>query len=125
MSDVILGLFRSAQDVTRYQSGDTIFAEGSVGDRMYVLRSGRVAVTVAGTLLEEVEPGGMFGEMVLLDKGAPRSATVVATTECEVIPVDERRFLFLVQQTPFFALEVMRIMAARLRARGSRIAGKG
>ena len=37
-----------------------------------------------------------------------------------VIPVDERRFLFMVQQTPFFALRVMRVLTARVRAMNER-----
>jgi CRP-like cAMP-binding protein len=50
----------------------------------------------------------------LLD-GRPRSATAVAVTTCELVPIDLRRFLFLVQQTPHFALQMMSLMAARLR----------
>lgn len=125
MSNPIVGLFRNTQEVERYKPGDTIFAEGSFGNCMYVLRSGRVAVSVGGTLLEEVDEGGIFGEIVLLEKNVPRSATVTALVDSELVPIDERRFLFLVQQTPFFALDVMRIMAARLRARGARIAEGG
>jgi CRP-like cAMP-binding protein len=57
--------------------------------------------------------------MALVD-GGPRSATVRATTTTEVIPVDERRFLFMVQETPFFAIRVMRLMTARLRTMNER-----
>jgi CRP-like cAMP-binding protein len=46
----------------------------------------------------------------------PRSATVVATTDCEFVAVDEKRFHYLVQQTPFFATQVMRVLAERLRS---------
>ena len=45
----------------------------------------------------------------------PRSASVVAVNDCEFVAVDEKRFQFLVQQTPFFATQVMRVMAERLR----------
>jgi len=54
------------------------------------------------------------GEMALIDSSA-RSATAVARTDCELIPVDDKRFMFLVQQTPFFAIHVMRVLADRLR----------
>jgi CRP/FNR family transcriptional regulator, cyclic AMP receptor protein len=53
--------------------------------------------------------------MALIDH-AERSATAVVTIDSEIIPIDEKRFLFLVQQTPFFALDVMRVLAHRLRA---------
>jgi CRP-like cAMP-binding protein len=52
--------------------------------------------------------------MALLDK-EPRSTTAIANTDCRLVPVDQKRFTFLVQQTPYFAIEVMQIMAERLR----------
>ena len=57
----------------------------------------------------------IFGEMALIDD-APRSATAVAVTDVELVPVSEKQFLFLVSQTPFFAIKVMRVLARRLRA---------
>ena len=68
---------------------------------------------------ETVSAGGIVGEMAMVD-GSPRSATVCAIKPSTVIPIDERRFLFMVQQTPFFALRVMRVMTARLRAMNER-----
>jgi CRP-like cAMP-binding protein len=52
--------------------------------------------------------------MSLIDD-SPRSADAVAKTACVLAPVDERRFLFLVHETPMFALHVMSVMAERLR----------
>ena len=66
--------------------------------------------------------GGIVGEMALVD-GSPRSATVRASKPSTVIPISERRFLFLVQETPFFAIKVMQVMAARLRAMNERVKG--
>ena len=56
----------------------------------------------------------IVGEVGIVLPG-PRSASVVAKTDCEFVAVDEKRFQFLVQQTPFFATQVMRVMAERLR----------
>jgi len=109
-----ISLFRNVQDCVRYPAGDVIFSAGEEGELFYVVREGTVTLSVAGETLEEVGPGGVFGELALLDH-VPRSATATAGTDCEVIPIDERRFCFLVGQTPFFALTVMRVMAARLR----------
>jgi CRP-like cAMP-binding protein len=53
-------------------------------------------------------------------RGSPRSATVRAIKSSIVVPIDERRFLFMVQQTPFFALRLMWVMTARLRAMNER-----
>jgi CRP-like cAMP-binding protein len=64
--------------------------------------------------METLGPGGIFGEMALID-GTVRSATVRAKTDCEVAPINEKTFLFLVHETPFFAIAVMRALAGRLR----------
>ena len=66
------------------------------------------------SLIRTVGKGGLVGEMALIDD-SPRSADAVARTDCLLTPVDERRFLFLVHETPMFALQVMTVMAERLR----------
>jgi CRP/FNR family cyclic AMP-dependent transcriptional regulator len=98
----------------RFVAGDVIFAEGDKGDAMYVIRSGEVAIERGGHVMETLGPGGIFGEMALID-GSPRSATVRAKTDCVVAPINEKSFLFLVHETPFFAVAVMRTLADRLR----------
>ena len=65
-------------------------------------------------MLERVGPGGFLGEMVLIDD-LPRGATGRATTDVRVVPIDEAEFVRLIEVTPRFALEVMRVMAKRLR----------
>ena len=78
--------------------------------------SGRAGGNSAGNrLLDTLEGKTIFGEMALVD-GAPRSATAVAMTDVTLVPVSEKQFLYLVSQTPFFALKVMRVLARRLRA---------
>ena len=98
----------------RYAAGDVIFAEGDRGDAMYVIRNGEVTVEHGGRVIETLGGGGIFGEMALID-GSVRSATVRAKTDCEVAPINEKTFLFLVHETPFFAIAVMRALAGRLR----------
>ncbi len=58
--------------------------------------------------------------MALIDN-SPRSATAIASTDVILIPISEKQFLFLVSETPFFALMVMRVLARRLRAANSAI----
>ena len=98
----------------RFSPGDVIFAEGDRGDAMYVVRNGEVTIERRGTVMETVGGGGVFGEMALID-GSPRSATVRPRTACEVVPINEKSFLFLVHETPYFVMAVMRTLAARLR----------
>jgi CRP/FNR family transcriptional regulator, cyclic AMP receptor protein len=107
-------IFKNVDDVERFGAGDVIFSAGEPGDRVYVVRSGTVTIEAEGLPLEELEPGGIFGELALID-ASPRSATATATTACELVVLDERAFLFHVSQTPFFALTVMRVLAGRIR----------
>jgi CRP-like cAMP-binding protein len=69
---------------------------------------------IDGKLVETVRPGGILGEMALID-AAPRSATAIAKTQCVLVPIDEKRFADLIQRRPEFALHVMRVLANRLR----------
>jgi CRP-like cAMP-binding protein len=109
-----LGLFKHATDTETYAAGQVIFEAGDAADKMFVVQSGEVEIKVGDRVIDRHGPGGMFGEMGLID-GSPRSATAVAATECVVVPINERRFTFLVQQTPMFALQVMRVMSERVR----------
>ena len=81
---------------------------------MYAVVEGEVQIVVRGQVVEAVGEGGIFGEVALLDD-RPRSASAIASTDCKVAVIDLKRFGVLVQQTPFFAVEVMRVMAERLR----------
>lgn len=107
-------LFRNDDNTQTFAAGTQIFAEGEPGRNMYVVKDGKVDIVSLGHLLETVGPGGIFGEMALIDK-AHRSAGAVAKTNCTLVLIDERRFLYLVQESPFFALSVMGVMADRLR----------
>ncbi len=109
-------IFKFEKNVATFDAGQTIFNAGDEGHCMYVVQAGEVDVFVNGQLIETVGPGGIFGEMALIDK-SPRSATLVARTDCRLVPIDEARFMQHVHRTPFFALQVMRIMTARLRRR--------
>jgi len=66
-------------------------------------------------VLETLSDYNIFGEMALVD-AAPRSATAVAVTDVKLVPVGEKQFLFLISHTPDFAVNVLRVMAQRLRA---------
>lgn len=112
----ILQLFRNEEQVESYQAGQTIFTVGDPGQVMYVVKAGEVEIVVKGKAIERLDPGAVFGELALIDQ-SPRSATAIARSACQVVPINERRFIFLVQETPFFALHIMRIMAERLRQR--------
>ncbi len=112
-SKLFMNLFRGASTVD-FSLGQTIFEADAHGDTMFVILEGEVEIVIGTSVLEKLGPGCIFGEMALIDDG-PRSARAVATKDSRLAPVNRRRFEFMVQETPFFALEVMTILADRLR----------
>jgi CRP-like cAMP-binding protein len=101
-------------------AGTAIVTEGGVASEMFLLRKGRAEIRVHGQPVEDVREGGIFGEMALIDQSS-RSATVVAIEDCEVIPINERLFVILIQDAPYFALDVMRTLVERIRAMNRRL----
>jgi CRP/FNR family transcriptional regulator, cyclic AMP receptor protein len=100
--------------VREYKAGEAVFREGDAANELFVVQSGEVEVRRGNRHLETLRQYGIFGEMALID-GAPRSATAVAVTDVKLVAIGEKQFLFLISNTPNFALNVMRIMARRLR----------
>ena len=112
-------LFNNSKDAVSVDAGEVIFKEGDPGDVMYAVLSGRLDVIHKDAVIYSVGEGDIIGEMAIVDK-SPRSATLVAAEPSSVVKVDEKRFLFLVQEHPTFAMQVMRIMADRLRQANDR-----
>lgn len=111
---VTIDLFRNETDTLAYAPGQVIFSEGDAAKAMYVVIEGQVNLSIKGKTVDQLGPGGVFGEMALID-AAPRIAAAIAASACKVVAVDEKRFNFLVQQTPHFALQLMRVITDRLR----------
>ncbi len=99
----------------QFKPGDIIFKEGDPGDLMYIVKKGEVELYISNQLVETVGKDGFFGEMALIDSQG-RSAKAVAKTDVELSPLTEKQFIFMVQQTPFFSLRVLRTMVQRIRA---------
>lgn len=109
-----INIFKHASDAVTLESGEVLFREGDDGDTMFAVIEGEIELSRNGAEVEVVTPGGILGELALVDP-APRSATARANTRTRVAPVDHRQFTFLVQEHPTFALQVMAVMAERLR----------
>jgi CRP/FNR family transcriptional regulator, cyclic AMP receptor protein len=113
----VQGLFRNAQRTVTVPAGGVIFAIGDSGEEMYGVVRGQVSLDTDDHHIALIEVDDVFGEMAIIDK-SPRMATATATEETELAVIDYRRFLFLVQETPTFALQVMSAMASRMRPPG-------
>lgn len=107
-------VFRNSREAVTIEAGQVLFAEGEPGDVMYAVVEGEIDLTRAGQPIELISAGGIFGEMALIDP-SPRGAAATARTDARVVPVDEAHFTYLVHEHPTFALQVMRVMAERIR----------
>jgi len=109
-----VNIFENDPNIRTLIAGETLFHRGDPGNTMFVVLDGEVVLTVGDMVVERLGAGAMFGEMALIEQ-MPRTATATAFSPTKIVEVDQKRFLYLVQNTPFFALDVMRTMAARLR----------
>lgn len=107
-------LIGAGAPVRDFKAGDVIFRQGDPADELFVVKSGKVEIRLGNRVLDTLDERSIFGEMALIDR-SPRSATAVAATDVSLVPVGEKQFLFLVSRTPYFALNVMRVLAQRLR----------
>jgi CRP/FNR family transcriptional regulator, cyclic AMP receptor protein len=110
----ITSIQRGPEDSVDYEAGLVIFRDGDRADQMYMVVEGEVEIRRGDRILEIVGPGGILGEMSLVDD-SPRSADAYAKTDCKLAGFNRDKFISLVQKTPLFALEVMALMAERLR----------
>ncbi|HEX2197072.1 MAG TPA: cyclic nucleotide-binding domain-containing protein [Burkholderiales bacterium] len=99
----------------RYERGKVIMVQGQTGAFMYVVMEGRVAISLRGATVERVGPGGVFGEMALVDQSA-RAANAAADTDCILLAINRPVFLNLVRTDPIFGVSLLGAVAARVRS---------
>lgn len=111
-------IFSREPDIRSFISGAPIFRKGDPGDCMFVIVEGTVEIHSHGAVVDRLGVGELFGEMALIDS-RPRSAAAIAATDCRLAAIGEKRFLRLIEQTPKFALQIMRVMSERFRRNSS------
>jgi putative ABC transport system ATP-binding protein len=109
-----------ATEIVTLRPGNFLFREGDEGDALYIVKSGTLRIMNGSIVYETVRAGGIVGEMALVDRGMPRSASVIAATSAELIKIDVPKFLALIASAPDFLLTVMGVMARRIRIMNSR-----
>ena len=100
-----------------FPAGATVFAKGDPGNCMYVVQSGVVEMVLGDKVIETCGPNEAIGFMSMVD-GAPRSSTARVKEACELSAIDERRFRFMVDEVPNFAMYLFGAMARRIRGMG-------
>ncbi|MEM9505145.1 MAG: cyclic nucleotide-binding domain-containing protein [Cyanobacteria bacterium P01_E01_bin.43] len=113
-AEYTIELFSKISDNQTLKAGDVIFKAGDAGNVMYGIISGTVAMQVEGKTVETIEAGDVFGEGALVHPDKLRRSTAIAQSDCELALLNEERFKFLIENTPTFAIDVMRSYSDRL-----------
>ena len=106
--------------VLKMRPGQQIMAQGEQGDALVLLITGVARVSMIAPngheiVLDYAEPGGMIGEISLLD-GEPRTASATAMYHGTMLRLSRAAFEAYIERNPRFALRMLREMARRLRA---------
>jgi CRP-like cAMP-binding protein len=108
-----------SEQVLRVAAGQVIIEEGSIGQHMFVLNSGAVEVSRSRgdmrMVFGRLGPGSLFGELGLLES-VPRSATVTAVEDSEVICIDSAALLTRLAEDPMFGLKLLQRLSSKIRA---------
>jgi CRP-like cAMP-binding protein len=102
------------------QAGEIILREGRLGRELFVILQGTVTVTRAGRVVNILQSGDYFGELAAIE-AVPRSATVVATTDLDVLIVGPREFEAMME-IPGFRNALLGGMSRRIREADDRLA---
>ncbi len=108
-------LYQRPPSPKTFKRGEVIFTEGEIGEVIYGIIKGEVELWVNGKFVETIKQGDIFGEGALVHLDHKRDETAIAKTDSLLAFLDRPHFLFAVDQTPMFALEVMRSYSDRLR----------
>lgn len=110
--------------IVHFRKGDVVFHEGDLGVDMYIIQSGTVAVDkrIGATIrrLAVFGKGDFFGEMSLLEH-LPRTATVTALEDCEMVRIDGSTFDSMMRSNTEIAVRMLRKFSVRLREMDKKI----
>lgn len=107
-----VSILQKQSEPRTFSAGQVIFEAGQPADLMYGILEGEVDIVFQGKHVETLFEGAVFGIGSLIEVET-RTYTAVAKTECKLAFLDRRRFLFAVQETPMFALKVMKSYSER------------
>ena len=103
------------------KAGELLFSQGDPGETLYLIESGRLKVYAQGPneqeiLLDIVSEGHVIGELALLD-GKPRSASVLALEDSDLLALDREPFMAHLHQSAETAIRLLIHLAEMLRQR--------
>jgi len=106
----------SKGEVIDVAAGELIFRSGESGDCMFGLLEGQVQLSWNGDSgHEDIKAGDVFGAGALVTADHRRYGNATAITDCKVLVMNREKFLFAVQESPMFAIELLGSIDQRLR----------
>ena len=106
----------SKGEVMEIPAGELIFSSGSTGDCMYGVLEGSVELTWNGESGQEIiQAGDVFGAGALVTPEHRRYGNAKALSDCRLLMMNREKFLFAVQESPMFAIELLGSIAQSLR----------
>lgn len=111
----VIELFFKHLEIKNISAGEVIFRKEEKGDIMFALIEGEVELWLNDKVVETIHQHDVFGEGALVQLDHDRITTAIAKTDCQLAELNQERFLFLLQETPLFALEIVRSLSTRLR----------
>ncbi len=112
--DENLSLIAQETELKFYQAGDDIVIEGEVGDRLYIIVSGKCEVIKNNHLLAHLKNRDVFGDLAVLDE-EPRMATVRAETDCDVLELNKESLLSILEVNPSIYQGIVKFLCKRMR----------
>ena len=113
-NDIDMRMFAQRAGANVTFTGSVVFNKGDPGSCMYIVQPGVIEMVIGNKVIEICGQNEAIGFMSMID-GAPRSSTARVKEACELSLIDQRKFRFMVDEVPNFALYIMGAMARRIR----------
>lgn len=104
---------KAADEIT-LPAGKLIVDQGQTGREAFIIVKGSATVKRNGKKVASLGPGAVVGELSLLDHG-PRTASVTADTECQVLVISQRQFMAVIDAIPALSHKLLSTLAGRIR----------
>ncbi len=113
--------------VREYAAGEEILKEGTNGDEMFILLRGKIRLHKNDAFITHLEPGAHIGEMALIDRRQPRSASATAEERSRVLSLSRQAFYEIIRKEPQLSTKLLwaftQVLADRLRKTTAELSG--
>ena len=113
--------------VKEFAPGEEIIKEGTAGDEMFVLLRGKIRLHKNDAFITHLEPGSHIGEMALIDRRHPRSASATAEERSRVLIITRKDFYEIIRKEPQLSTKLLwaftQVLADRLRKTTAELSG--